>query len=467
MVSTGRIFFVVIFLLLYVAAPMYAQQEQVIVVSQIVLEGNKKTKPSIIFRELTFSQSDTLTLQQLEDKINQSKDNLINTSLFHYATFEIKQTDNLVAVTVHLVERWYLWPFPILKMSDRNFNTWWQTKDVSHFNYGMYVTQENFRGRKEFLKLLLTVGYDQHYAISYTKPYINKKQTIGLGFDAGFVGNHELVYTTINNRQKFYEDKEKFLQQRTYALAELTIRQRIYTLHTLQLQYNAHRFADTVLLLNPLFSYNQKNKLRYLSLYYQLKLDHRDYKSYPLNGYYVDFAIQKNGIGLISSDLKEHYTIRTVARKYFHLKNNFYYAAGLSAKASGANNPAYFLQQDMGYNNDFVRGYEYYVLHGYAWGIVKQNIKYAIIPTRVKKFSFIKTEKFNTMHYALYFNIFADAGYLKDTKFTATNRLHNSLLFGTGVGFDLVTYYDKVMRVEYAVNKIGEQGLFIHFVAPL
>ena len=42
-----------------------------------------------------------------------------------------------------------------------------------------------------------------------------------------------------------------------------------------------------------------------------------------------------------------------------------------------------------------------------------------------------------------------------------------STVFGTGIGIDFVTYYDKVIRFEYGVNDMGETGLFIHFVAPI
>lgn len=48
-----------------------------------------------------------------------------------------------------------------------------------------------------------------------------------------------------------------------------------------------------------------------------------------------------------------------------------------------------------------------------------------------------------------------------------TSVLQNSLLYGTGVGIDFVTYYDKVLRVEYGINGLGESGLFLHLVAPI
>jgi hypothetical protein len=45
--------------------------------------------------------------------------------------------------------------------------------------------------------------------------------------------------------------------------------------------------------------------------------------------------------------------------------------------------------------------------------------------------------------------------------------LPDSFLRGIGAGIDIVTYYDKVMRLEYSVNGWGESGIFIHFIAGI
>ena len=40
-------------------------------------------------------------------------------------------------------------------------------------------------------------------------------------------------------------------------------------------------------------------------------------------------------------------------------------------------------------------------------------------------------------------------------------------MVGYGVGLDFVTYYDKVIRVEFSTNKLNEFGFFLHFVQPI
>jgi hypothetical protein len=46
-------------------------------------------------------------------------------------------------------------------------------------------------------------------------------------------------------------------------------------------------------------------------------------------------------------------------------------------------------------------------------------------------------------------------------------NLSGQWLGGGGAGIDLVTYYDRLLRVEYSINRMGETGLFIHFMASI
>jgi hypothetical protein len=46
------------------------------------------------------------------------------------------------------------------------------------------------------------------------------------------------------------------------------------------------------------------------------------------------------------------------------------------------------------------------------------------------------------------------------------NFLADRPLLGTGLGLDLVTSYDQVLRLEAAVNHLGETGLYLHFSQP-
>jgi len=43
----------------------------------------------------------------------------------------------------------------------------------------------------------------------------------------------------------------------------------------------------------------------------------------------------------------------------------------------------------------------------------------------------------------------------------------NTLLAGYGFSIDFVTYYDIVLDLNFALNSIGEPGIYIHFIAPI
>ena len=81
----------------------------------------------------------------------------------------------------------------------------------------------------------------------------------------------------------------------------------------------------------------------------------------------------------------------------------------------------------------------------------------------------MSNKKFNIYHKLL--------GFLKKTPSTRealieilrnaeNNNLTNSLLIGRGISLDYVTYYDKLLRIEFSVNHLGEKGVFLHFSNP-
>jgi len=127
----------------------------------------------------------------------------------------------------------------------------------------------------------------------------------------------------------------------------------------------------------------------------------------------------------------------------------------------------YFLTTGFGFNSMNIRGYELYAIDGQRLGVIKSNFKFEIIPRRVHNISWIKTEKFSKVFYALYANLFFDMGYANDKLYYKNNPLTNQLLFGTGLGIDFITYYDLVFRFEFSVNKQGETGFRIGLIAPI
>ena len=461
------------------AVNLAAQEEQTgpqkghhfIQIDTISLSGNKITRDPIIYRELVFHPGDFIRDDKLDSLMACSRTNLLNTLLFNFVEIAAiyPGTDSgRVVINIQVIERWYIWPTPILKISDRNFNVWWQTKDLSRLSYGFYINWQNFRGRRENLIMRFQWGYNRLVQLQYLVPYVNKAKTVGLGFSLGYSRQRETACQTLYNKQVFFKDTEGFAAQDYFAIGQIAYRPDIHNSHFFQVGYNHHLFADSLVETCPDFSPDTAGMVQYLSLSYQFKSDHRDFKSYPLKGYYVDFGVTKYGLWTFKKNTVDIVQFRATFRKYWELGPRVYFASGLNGMISAGKQP-YFILGGIGYDRDIVRSYEYYLVDAQYFAIFKNNIKFALVPNRVSEFKFIRTEKFAKIYYALYLNIFFDVGYgvyIQDFG-RYTNDLQNTPLIGYGAGFDFVTYYDVVVRLEFSMNFMNEPGIFLHFMAPI
>lgn len=443
-----------------------ANHKTSIIIDDIAIKGNVKTKINIILRELLFKKNDTLNYPDFIEALKQSKENIVNTSLFHSVNIDTVNNKNHYLINIVVIERFYIMPYIVFQNADRNFSNWWKAKNLAHLDYGFSLTHENFRGRKETVRLTLIMGFNNQLGLAYLKPNINKKQTFGAGFEFGLINNHEVAYTTIENKLQYYKNFAHYVQQNKYGVFHFTYRGNIHNTNIFQIRYNEYIFDNTILKLNNKFTNNLVNN-QFLSLYYMFKNDYRNFKAYPLKGHYFDLDITKDGLGVLAKEKIDMLYLRSNLRFFWHLKNKFYFATGTAIKISNNSFQPYFMQRGLGYNNEYVRAYEYYVVDGQNYAIVKNTLKYELIKDRIIKVDYIKSNKFNTIPYSLYFNLFGDVGYADDKYYNINSKLSNQLLYGYGVGIDYVTYYDKVVRLEFSINGIGEVGMFINFVAPI
>lgn len=221
------------------------------------------------------------------------------------------------------------------------------------------------------------------------------------------------------------------------------------------------------MILNPDYMFGTANQNEFLSFYYQYQMDYRDYRQYPLTGYYFDAQLDKRGLGVFNDPSVNTLSLKANFRKYFNLKGRFYYTGGFTGKISPFYDQPYYYMEGLGYGRDYVRGYEYYVIDGEHFAILKNNLKFELLPMRVLSLNFIPTDKFSELYYAFYLNLFTDIGYAVDNRNIPTNPLANEFLVGYGIGLDFVTYYDFVIRFEYSFNNNGESGFFIHFMPSI
>ena len=147
---------------------LYAQEVEI---RNLYIEGLKKTKESVVLRELSFKVGEKVTLDEVPLILAESKQNLQNQWLFNFIEFIPTLENQQLDIKLKVIERWYVWPYPIFEISERNFNVFWdslynsQFTDFSKLNYGVFLNWYNFRGRNELLKIKYRIGFKEHYQL--------------------------------------------------------------------------------------------------------------------------------------------------------------------------------------------------------------------------------------------------------------------------------------------------------------
>ena len=432
-------------------------------IGSLIFEGNKITRERILLREMTFREGQSIPQEKLIQHLERSKGNLWNLLLFNFVEIDTCQYEaNVIDVVVRVTERWYVWPIPFVEFADRNLSEWWETKRWDRLDYGSLVRWSNFRGVNEELTLHLRFGFNNRYELRYKIPYLDKAQKWGIIFKGGYEQSHEVAYATIDNKRVFYKNSKTHIRKESYGSITPSYRPNLYNLHKFEVAYTHAWVHDSVAILQPEYYGAGENLSKYFSLEYWVVRDVTDYTDYPLKGYRIDFKIRKDGLRIFDSPV-DIWSLEMEFAKYWQLHKRLYFSHGQKIKVSSTNGQAFSLQKGLGYESDFMRGYELYVIDGQHYGLLKTALKFAILPMRKVKLKFLKSDKFNTLPLAIYINANFDMGYVHDNQYNQLNPLAGSLLFGGGVGLDLVTFYDISWRAEYSVNKALEHGFFVHF----
>lgn len=432
-----------------------------------MVTGNNKTREEIILRELTFQSGDSLSTSDLEKRITKSKNNLVNTLLFNFVTIDQIPVDSTFTdILIQLKERLYFYPIPVFQFADPNFNTWWLRKDFSRTNYGLVLLKQNFRGRNESLGAKIQLGYSKEFAALYRIPYITKKKNLGAGFWISYVQNNEITVGTENNKRLFYTGTTGNSRDEFSVRGNVSFRWKFFSTNNLEVRWNRVKVLDTITRTGREYLHENSNENRYLSFWYTFKNDHRDNKGYPLSGHFTQIDVVRHGMAFMGKNAPNVLYLQLAHSEFLKLGKRSYLATQIKGRTNLTKDIPYYYQEGLGYSS-FIRGYEYYVIDGQHFGLFKSNFKYQIWGPKVHDIRWLANTNFEKFHYGFFLNFYLDAGYVIDQKYASMNPLSNQLLYGTGLGLDFVTFYDKVIRFEYSLNKDLEHGFFLHFIKPI
>lgn len=442
---------------------MKAEKEVPLYIDNIFIVGNKKTKEEIILREVGIVKGQTIFKSELEAVLEKDKSKLLNTRLFNSVNISILYLSEFqVDIVINVSERWYTFPVPIFDLVDRNFNDWWQnqSRDLSRTNIGVNIYKNNFRGKNETVRLLLQLGYTQQFGLTYIIPYLDKEKQHGLYLNYKYAENKNIAVRTEKNKPVFFDSEETLRVEKEYTVG-YRFRKSFYGSHALNFTFYDNTISDTVVNINPEYYRTSELSQRYAEIEYSFAYDKRDFASYPLKGYRYEFRARKEGLSIYDDidrlDFKLGYTF------YKDMGKGFYFSNYTSTYVSFPEKQPYNNYSALGFKKDFIRGYELYLIEGKSFYLNRATIKKRLFSTSwdLKP---MPLEQFRKMPIALYFKTYFDLGYAENFEnYSVNSFLADRYLYGTGVGLDIVSYYDTVIRLEYSINREKETGFFLHF----
>ncbi|MFZ4542841.1 MAG: BamA/TamA family outer membrane protein [Saprospiraceae bacterium] len=442
-------------------------------IDKITIKGYNKTKLKTIQRELDFKVGDSILIAALPQRFQRNTQMLINSTLFSSAEFSVGKVDSLNhsgEIVVELVERWYLNPFGWLSVADRNFNVWFfeKNRDLRRLNFQVGLNWNNFLGHRDLLRLSTDFGFGTKYEINYSIPGVNKRKTIGFYFNALYSSNKEVWYTTRRDSLQFYRDDEKPQIYRTRFKGGFTYRPWYRTTYSFHMSYFQNRVDDIISKdLNPDFFLNARSTQEYFSLNFRVLKDLRDSRYYPRKGSFFALNIQKDGVFSRKEDVQALFVVFQVA-KYIELyKDRIDYEGVIKTRFELTQKAQpYFNNRALGYGNDYLRGYEYYVIDGPNFGFLKNSVRFDIWQKNIDFGDFVPAS-FRKLPTHIWLCLNSDFGWVQNARINTENTFPGRLLWGKGVGVNFLFYNANFIQFEISQNHLKKWGWYLHYVVPL
>lgn len=443
----------------------FSESNDFIVLSDIVIYGNEKTKSSIILRELDFKKGDTIFVDDLEQKLKLNRNKVVNLQLFLKVDMNIINClAPFAEVQINLAEQFFLFPLPVFRLADRSFNEWWYNRGhkLNRTIYGVNLVHLNVGGRAEELIINLENGFTKQLAFIYRKPYIDKVMKTGLELDLIYNTNKQIAYKTFEDKLVFAKNDESVLLKKFSTRISLIRRNGFYERQRFEVKYSNESVSDSISFLNPNYFLKSRTALNYFRLSYIFESDHRNNVIYPNQGFYFKGKISRAGI--IKNDMASQNEIYFLFSNYLPLSKTWFADFNIRSKITNPGLQAFSISQAFGYKNENVRGYDLYVIDGQKMVLFKSNIRKLFIDRFFKLPAIGAWKAGQNQPIALYGRAFFDAGYVSN-KFENLNSslLANKLISGYGLGFDIVSSFSGALKVSYSFNNLGGKGLFFDF----
>ncbi len=434
-----------------------------IVVNSIEIYGNEKTKPWVILFESNIKQGEIIPYANLISRLEESKANIMRTGLFSNANLSyVLDGDKSCQLTIKIevIENWLLFPSIIFELIDRNFNVWWREfdHDFSRTNYGLAVTHHNLTGRRDQYKMKITRGFSDKFELEMNKPYWPSNKRINLGAKISYIEYREIPISLAGSKLEYFgiSGENLLFNWSNNILIEYRTNRNESFIQSIE--YGIQKIKDSVAIINP--DYLLGNRIRH-----QFLRSHTSYKFSSLDNAVRPFhGIQWRADLTTIMDFN--------SRAYLTLEFGMQYVKNLTSKLRSISvlksygslirqKPSFIFYQGIGSTITKLDGYDYYLIDGLDFFTASQSIYYSLFSFKKSLFKFLTEEPKIKIDMKFDFYSRVSTGYANDPYLKNSNPLANKFLgsFSTGPSITI----NSILKLEayYAVNHLGEQGIFL------
>lgn len=403
--------------------------DSMLVVGNIVISGNNQTKDIVILREMSLREGQRITRQLI--KYDQNR--IYSLGLFNQVRIDVvPASDTLVTLVVNVHERWYVFPYPIFGLKDR---------DWSKVFYGFGILHNNFLGRNEKVFASFIFGFDPAIRLTYRNPFLSDD---GANFLSGSLG-----YSKVRNRSLLAQMGAGSFDERHFSISVL-IGKRIGISHSLWVS-GSYEFVG-VSEYKPGRTVSQDGEDRFPVGGLGYTFDTRDLAEYPGTGTLAratltQFGVPGNALGFVryGGDLRQYVPV---------FLNIVLQGRVFTDIVSAGTTPSYN-RTFLGYS-ERVRGHFRDVIEGENIFGVSTEAHYAVVSPRHFKVG-VLPEQFSVWRFGISAAVFADAG---TVWFRGQPLALDQFVKGYGVGLHFLLPYSTIVRLEYAWNEV-RRGEFI------
>jgi outer membrane protein assembly factor BamA len=405
-------------------------------VDSVIITGNQETKDFVILREMSLHHGSRVTKGAIEFDQNR----IYSLRLFNQVQFGIEPTTPGYAnLHVEVSERWYIFPFPIIGLRDRDWHKLF---------FGVGVLHQNFLGRNEKLYAALVLGYDPTMSFAYRNPFLNEAGTEFLAT--------QLSLSKVRNKSAETEPAGNNYDERHVSIG-ITIGKRLGIAHTISVGTGFEYVEVSEYLPGRTVSTAGRDKYPVASLSYSF--DTRDLGEYPGRGSYVGVALSKYGVPSWELDYARYtFDLKT----YVPLPASFVFAVRTYGDLSAGGVVPPYNHEYFGYGNR-IRGHFKEVVEGEQLAGAAMELHLPLLTPVYLRVSKLPAE-FSVWRFGIVAALFADAG---QVWFRGTPFALNRFIKGYGGGLHFLLPYSYVLRMEYGLNEVRHGELIVDLGAAL